>query len=107
MFGLSISATGLQDAGLRMAATSHNIAAFSVEAPVTLNEVTSEAITNGQGVQSFVQTYESTFGVDLVSEMVQLQLARNSYGASAKALKVADEALGTIIDMFDSDHHQN
>ena len=102
----NISLTGLYDAQARMAAAAHNITAASIEGPVMINEVESYALPDNQGVGTLMGSRESVFGVDLVSEMLNLQLAKHSFEASARALKAADEVSGTLIDMFDTEDEQ-
>lgn len=100
---LTISATGMQDANLRLHASAHNIAALNAPTPVTVNEVTSEARPDGQGVQSYIQTRESVFGIDLVTEAMNTQLALHSLKANAQAMKTANDAVGTVLDMVNTD----
>ena len=45
--------------------------------------------------------------VDLPSELVNLKLGGILYNANAAVVRVADQMTGTLLDMFDSDHHQH
>lgn len=101
--GLSISATGIRDATLRMYAVSHNVSVMNVDTPTPINEVISQPLSNGQGVSSYIQTRESVFGVDLVSEVAHLKMAQAGFGANVKALQASDSVLGTLINMVDTE----
>jgi flagellar hook-associated protein FlgK len=43
--------------------------------------------------------------VDLPTEIVNLKLGAILYNANAAVVRVADQMTGTLLDMFDSDHH--
>ncbi len=71
---LSIAATGLDQAGYRLAVTARNIA----------------TATTGDGVP------------DLVSNVVDLIGERTLYKANALVLKTTDRMLGTLLDVLDT-----
>ncbi len=102
MSSLAISATGIHDSMLRMDAATNNIAVANVGPPTPVSEVSSESLPNNGGVKSIVQTRESVFGVDLVSEALNLKLASNSFSANAKAMQASNASIGTIINLFDT-----
>jgi flagellar hook-associated protein FlgK len=104
MQGFSISATGMMNATLRMSAVAHNVANANVEPPVALNEVESEAMPQGMGVISQLQTRESVLGTEMVSEVLNLKLASLSFAASAKVAIATNSTLGTLINMLDTDN---
>jgi flagellar hook-associated protein FlgK len=101
--GLNILSTGINDAQLRINAASHDIAALNAETPVRLSEVSSSARPEGQGVSSLVGSRESVFGVDLVSEALNLKLGQMAFEAGAAAFKSTNEVFGTLMDIVDTD----
>lgn len=107
MASLSISLSGILDSQLRMAAVSHNVTQLNVEAPAVLNEVSSHSLPQASGVGTFIQTRESVFGVDLVSEAVQLKLAVHSLNANAAAIHAANDTFGTLLDILDTDQQKD
>lgn len=103
MSSLSISATGILDAQLRMNAAAHNIAAINAAPPVMTSHVDSYPLENGQGVGTVVSTRESVFGVDLVSEAVNLKMGQFALEANARAISAANNTWGSLIDMVDTE----
>lgn len=104
MDALSISASGIRDAQLRLDAAAQNIATADTPAPARVNEVVSSSQTSG-GVSSYIQSRETLTGVDLVSEFVNFKLAEHGVRANVEAAKVAGDIMGTLIDMVDTDDY--
>ncbi len=99
---LNISAFGMQTAQLRLNEASHHIAAqpaYAQDFQALVAKYDESMQTPALDDQQTLATLQSH---DLVSEILNLHLAKHSIEANLKAAQAADSALGSIIDMVDS-----
>jgi flagellar basal body rod protein FlgC len=93
----SISLSGLNAAQTRLQVAAHNIANLSTP-DFRRQEVTQNALAGG-GTRAVIGRADST-GSSLEADMVQQLLAKNSFLANLSVLKVSNETLGSLLDIF-------
>ncbi len=107
--GLAISGAGMSSALFQMqvAAAGISTALDPSQADVASSTISSSSSQGssqatsptGPGADSILNNSVSPFSDSLVSNMVNLKLAQNSFEANVAAAKVANETLGSVIDM--------
>ncbi len=95
MFEASIS--GLHAAGLRMAASAHNIANMNTP-DAQAHRVVQRDRPNLGGVDAWETRTDRP--PDLVEDIVDQRIARHAMSANAAVLRSQDQAYGTIIDLL-------
>ncbi len=103
---LSISASGLRDANLRLHSATHNTANINTDQFIP-SRVTSQELQGG-GVESIIEssslvqeplsTPYAVSQTSLIDEQINTIIAQQAFEANATALKVANEFQKSIID---------
>jgi flagellar hook-associated protein FlgK len=93
----STLASGIRNAVLRQDGTAHNIANLNTEGFHSLHTVQSEAPEGGSHACVVRRPDE---GVFLATEFVEQLRAEQQLAASARVIRVQQEMLGTILDVF-------
>lgn len=94
---MSTGLSGLKASSLSLAATANNVANLNTT-DYKAKRVDFEEIAQG-GVRAAVVRENPESGVDLASEIVNLQVQSGSYKANLKVIQTADEILGATLNM--------
>ena len=94
----STARSGVQAAATRQAASAHNVANLTTQDFRPLRVTQSEQA--GGGVEARVDRAPDPTGTDLVRGTVEQIQARTQFKASVAVMAVADETLGSLLDIF-------
>ncbi|MEM6851150.1 MAG: flagellar basal body rod C-terminal domain-containing protein [Pseudomonadota bacterium] len=99
---LAIAASGLSAASTRTAVRAQNVANVLTPgyAPLGVEQTATSAGVRAEARPLAPASAVAVGGVDLVTELVDLQAAKRAFQASAAALRTADEQSKELIDLL-------
>ena len=98
MGALSIAASGLRSAELRLAASAHNVANLTTPSFRPLRTI--QTSLEGGGSSAQVRQEPRAREVDLAHEVVEQMLATYQFKASARTFAVVAETRGHLVDLL-------
>jgi len=91
---------GMQQSQREMLKSAEEIARVNVrEDPATQQAVDQQAPTQSEPLAPIARSAESDRGGDIVEPLIELRRQEQLFTASAKIVSVADQALGSLIDV--------
>ncbi len=91
---LKASESGIRASAEKNSVRAHNIANINTEGFSGSRVVQASVLPSGTKVASIDKT-----GEDTISDVVNIKTAKHANSANAKVIKVADEMLGTLLDI--------